>query len=327
MDKELEFQRRTGYEGALPPVLDQLTSLYGIGDYVSHSPVLMGYEDFNLKLETGKGKYFVKMFATFRTDEECRNYTGIIEKVLQAGVSHPTLYIGPNGPMFELPVDGKILKGCVLQFLEGQSFYETGFLLTSEEMREIVRQAAKINTLDIQRRDMYDSWAIPNFLTELEKNRHLLTPEDLILLDQIAVRFSTLDLNSLPQSLVHGDIIKTNVLKTNDGRLYVLDFSVSDSSPRIKELAVLFCNLLFDEKNPESFPEFYRLGLEEYQKTIPLSPQELSALPVFVQAAHAMHVICPTHEKIVNGVDNPENEYWLNLGKIGLKYTVETWQS
>jgi len=212
-----------------------------------------------------------------------------------------------------------------MQYINGKSFYELGEAPGTDEMRFFAGQAAIINNLDIEPRDIYDSWAIVNFLTEFEKNRQHLPPEDLRMINTVAEKFANVQVQALPHCLVHGDIIKTNTMKDTEGKVYVLDFSVSNHYPRIQELAVLFCNLLFDENNPETFDEYYKLGLEEYQKHIAFTSEELAALPVFVQAAHAMHVICPIRERVVNGNDTTENEYWLNLGRVGLKYTTQVW--
>lgn len=325
MSKELEFQKRIGYEGELKPVLQNLGDLYDIGKYVSHTPVLVGYEDFNVIFETDKGKFFVKMFATFRTKEKSKEYVDIMQEAIASGVNHPTLYSHPSGQLFEIPAEQTVIMGCVMQYLEGRSFYELRAVPTLEEMRFLARQAAAINGIDIQSRNVDDSWAVVRFLPGLEKNRKILDPEDLCLIEPLAKKFSQIDLNKLPHCLVHGDIIKTNALKDSQGKIWILDFSVADKYPRIQELAILFCNLLFDENYPEKFEEYYQLGLEEYQKIRQLTQLELDSLPIYIQAAHAMHVICPTYEKVVNHNTSEENEYWLQLGRIGLKYTSQEW--
>ena len=45
---------------------------YKLGDYISDSIITVGYEDFNYRLETSKGKYCVKIFNRQRSDEECK---------------------------------------------------------------------------------------------------------------------------------------------------------------------------------------------------------------------------------------------------------------
>ena len=84
--------------------------------------------------------------------------------------------------------------------------------------------------------------------------------------------------------------------------------------------------MLFDEDNPKTFQEYYNLALEEYQKHNPLTEEEIKVLPLFVKVAHVMHVLCATYERVVKGNNSAENEYWINLGKVGLKFTTSSWK-
>jgi Ser/Thr protein kinase RdoA (MazF antagonist) len=135
-----------------------------------------------------------------------------------------------------------------------------------------------------------------------------------------------LPIKQLPHRLVHGDIIKTNVMKDKTGKIYIIDFSVANFYPRIQELAVLLCNIFFDENHPDTFMDNYKLALDEYQKGIPLTPLEISSLPLYVKVAHAMHVLCATYEKEAKGNDSAENRYWLELGRKGLDFTIQLWK-
>ena len=137
----------------------------------------------------------------------------------------------------------------------------------------LARQAAIINQLDEKPHQIYDSWAVVNFVTEFDKKKQFLTKKDIEIIAPIKEKFQNKNLNQLPLCFVHGDIIRTNVMRDMDGKLYILDFSVANIYPRIQELAVLFCDIFFNEKNPSNFGEYYKIGLSEYQKTLPLTSQ------------------------------------------------------
>lgn len=66
--------------------------------------------------------------------------------------------------------------------------------------------------------------------------------------------------------------------------LYIIDFSVANIYPRIQELAVLMCNLFFDE----NYKDNYLFLIREYNKHHPLTEYEGEILPLFIQAAHVM---------------------------------------
>jgi Ser/Thr protein kinase RdoA (MazF antagonist) len=101
---------------------------------------------------------------------------------------------------------------------------------------------------------------------------------------------------------------------------------VSNYYPRVQELAVLFCDLFFNEKDPSNYAGNYQLGLEEYQKVLPLTQKELDILPLYTKAAHAMHIVNPIYLQKVEGNDAVENANWLNLGRTGLEFANDFWK-
>lgn len=87
----LDFQKRIDYEGDLSEVMQLVCDDYQLGEYRKHSIIPVGYEDFNLKLTTSQGIFFIKIFASFRSLKECQDYIAVISRILEAGVAHPKL--------------------------------------------------------------------------------------------------------------------------------------------------------------------------------------------------------------------------------------------
>lgn len=321
MEEEKKFQSRIGFAGDLVGPLGSICDAFGLGDYVSHKAVLVGYEDFNVVLRTGKGKFFVKFLASFRDEADCERYVEIIHKTIEAGVNEPKLLESNQGFIFRIPAGEQSLRVIVMEYIEGQSFYELQRPLTEAEEREVIRQASLINTVQHEPKFIYDSWAIPSFLKEFALVEKLMSASDLDLVQPLAHKFKEVKLDSLPHALVHGDIIKTNVLLSREGKIYIIDFAVANFYPRIQELAVILCNMLFDAKRPENFVSSYKMALDEYQKTIPLTSQEIFLLPLFVQVQHAMHIVgAVREEKIKKNLPSKEDDYWLEQGRVGLRY-------
>lgn len=320
--KEDEFQKRISYQGKLEPILTRVCSDFNLGEYKLHRVIIAGYEDFNLVLTTDKGDFFVKIFSSFRNLEECKRYIDIITHAVNAGVQTSDLYKSTQGFLYQIKAENIPIRLCVMRYINGKNFYELKAKPIPEEMCFLVKEATVINKINLKPTLLYDSWAIPSFLQEYKKLKPYLDKED-VELSSLEKRFSSLRIGELPHCFVHGDIIKTNVMKDDQGKIYIIDFAVANYYPRIQELAVLFCNMLFDEDDPESFERYYKLGLTEYQKHIPLTSMEHKILPLYVQLAHAMHVVRATYEKVVNKNASPENEYWLEVGKIGLRYTKQ----
>lgn len=321
-----DFQKRITYQGLPEKLFKQVAVDYDFGEFESGQEIAVGYEDYNVILTTSKGKYFVKFFASFRSKDDCSRYVDTMQKVLDAEVKHPKLYKSSQGFLHEIVLDGKTVWLCVLQFIEGQSFYELQQQPTEKELLLLAKQAALINQIDIKPEPVYDSWACVNFVKEFNEKKQYLSDEDLKIVEPLAKKFAEFDLQSLPHAFVHGDIIKTNVMRDTNGDIYVLDFSVSNWYPRVQELAVLFCDLFYNENDPSNFLELYEKGLASYQEVQKLTPEELEILPIYTQVAHAMHIVCPSYEREVNDNHTKENDLWLGLGQKGLRDSLDLWK-
>jgi Ser/Thr protein kinase RdoA (MazF antagonist) len=316
------FQKRINYQGYLKPLLQKVCSDFNLGKYHSFEIIPIGYEDFNLKLITSKGTFFVKIFASTRSEEECERYVEVINQTLSNGVTEPKLYKHNQEFLYKMGNDRLI----VIEYIEGKTYYELQTIPADEEIKFIVEHAALINKTKLKPSFVYDHWAITNILKEYaEKGKYLSAPNN-ELIKPLVDLFGSLNINNLPHSLVHGDITKTNVMKSANGNIYILDFAVANYYPRIQELAVLLCDLFFNPNKTTNFTKTYDFILSEYQKYIQLTPTEIKLLPSFVKLAHAMHILLANYEKVANNNSSAENEYFLNIGRLGLKYTTSLWR-
>lgn len=313
---ESDLQRRIEYSGELAPVIRDVLTAYGLGRYQTHKIVTTGYDDFNILVSGDQGGCFLKMFSAERDRAACERYIGIVQAALNCGVRHPQILEHPGGPLYSSAYPEGTVNLCVMELLEGSTLFELGVPPSSDEIREFGKQAALINGITLDVAPVYDSWAIPSFKEEFEKSAGYLSPEQLRLVEPLVKLYADINLESLPYSLVHGDLRTTNLFKTNDGALFVLDFSVANFYPRIVELAVLLADLKVTDN---IISEFEALVLEEYQSHLPLEDAELSALPVFIKVASAMNLLAAQREKIKNGNSTAENAHWISVGERGLK--------
>lgn len=324
MSEERVFQQRINFQGDLRFLLSRVCEDFGLGDYKLHRVITVGYEDLNILVCSNTDSYLVKILAGFRDENDRLRYSEIIQEVAKSEVAHPKLYQSNQGYLYSITLEKSTTHLFVMQFISGKSFYDLGTRPSKQEIAFLSRQAALINQFVIKPQYMYDSWAIVNFVKEYEEVKFHLEKQDVDLIEPLSLQFREIDLNSLPHCFVHGDIIETNVLKDEQDNLWIIDFAVSNFNPRIQELAILGCNLLFDEKNQGEFLDNYYLALDEYGKVIMLTEPEINLLPVFIQVAHAMHIIGATKSKL-KGEDSKENQYWFRTGRQGLSFTTKIW--
>ena len=306
---------RLNYDGDLESVVQRLCEAYGVGTSTHHSVIEMGYEDCNVIIDTEQDRFMAKMFAKTRTPDDVSRYAGIMQKVVEAGVHHPELISTANGEM--VYTDSGITL-VLMRFVEGKTFFELGRIPDDEERKAILEQAAKINNINYEPPYLFDSWAIPNIRTMFERVQQYIEPDDLQLVSKAMEQYEAIPVDELPYCFVHGDIIKTNLVKADDGGIYVLDFSVANRYPRIQELAVIAANLLHDE-NGSSLKERCEQIADEYSQLNPLTLQEREHLYAYALAGVAMEFMGSHQEKHINGNDSEETDYWLKLGREGLR--------
>jgi Ser/Thr protein kinase RdoA (MazF antagonist) len=316
---ETVFKQRIGFNGDLKEISKIICKDFNLGEFLNCEIILVGYEDFNFSLTTTNGKFFAKIYANFRTIDDCKRNTNIMVRAQEAGVSIPKLYKSNQGYLHTIRISSLTLRMCVMDFIDGKDFFISKAKITERDRIFIAHQASLINSINIKPKKVYDSWAITNFQLEFEKKSQYLESDDLKLIEPLLEKFQNLEIETLPHCFVHGDIIRTNVIKDKKDDIWIVDFSVSNYYPRIQELAVLACDMLFDKANKEESDKNLKGALEEYQKTIKLTAREIESLTAYIQLAHAMHVLCATYEKKVKNNNSKENEYFLDIGKSGLR--------
>lgn len=319
-----KFQDRINYKDNLIPLLYNICKDFNLGKYRSHLIIPIGYEDFNLTMTTNKGKYFIKIFASFRGDKECKRYVDIIKRSIEAGVSHPKLFESSQGYLYKTNYKNSDYL-IITEYLDGKMFYTLKINPDAEDTHFIVKQAALINSINIKPYPIYDHWAITSFLKEYSEKGKYLGKEDQQQIQPMLEVFHSLETDKLPHCFVHGDITKTNIIKNKTGEVFIIDFAVANWYPRIQELAVLLCDLFYNPTRSNNFLKIYNLVIDEYQKHIKLNPKEINSLPNYIKLAHVMHILLANYEKVVNKNNSEENNYFLDIGRKGLNFTNSIW--
>lgn len=245
-------------------------------------------------------------------------------KAVEAGVNHPLLIKTGNGNIVYTDNQANGISLVLMKFIEGKNFFELGRVLNADERQMVIEQAVKVNSIDYHPLYSFDSWAILNIKAMFEKVKRFLQPDDLNMIERVIAQYSEIPLDALPHCFVHGDFTKANVLKGDDGKIYILDFSVSNWYPRIQEISVIVANLLYDKDNPSTLHERIGLVLNEYGRLKPFTEEERKYIYPYALAGIAMEFLGAHQEKYINGYDTEETDFWMNLGRNGLKKEFAT---
>lgn len=317
-----DFNKRIGLNTDLQNISKKICESYNLRDFISNELITIGYEDYNYYLTTSSGKYCVKIFSKIRTEEDVKNYLDRIRAVANSEINAPKPLMVNNDITLSLDYEGNHYDICVFEYINGKNYFELGEKPSKDVIKEIARQTAMINNLDLKPVFIYDTWAIVNFAKEYNQKREYLSDDYKDEFDRLLVELNNIDFTNLPKAFVHGDIISTNVMLDENEKVWIIDFAVSNYLPRIIDLAVIACNMCLDEKSKDNTYENIALLINEYNKYNQLTEYELKVFRIFYRLANAMHILQPQYIIKTDG-DSDENQYWLNEGIIGYSYSED----
>ena len=295
---------------------------YSLGDYRSIKIIEIGYEDFNAIITSASGNYFLKIFSNLRTDEDAQS---LVERVFiseKNGIRSPKIYRNSDGNIITtIQHEKSKFRLCLMQYIEGNIFYELKENASDEELLKISDLAGAFGNIDYKPKFIYDTWAITSFIQEFERKKQYIDSEHLEQLQPIYNRFKEFDYNSLPKSFTHGDIILTNIIKDNNSDLWLVDYSVSNYTARLNEIVVAsndFALILNDKIESE---RRIKLMFERWASKVNATEFERKSFEMLYRVQNAIYTLIPLYE-ISKGNNSDENKMFLELGQFGLTLDV-----
>jgi len=302
----------------------KVAEVYGLGIVGSVKVLEIGYEDFNAVVSMqrdGENKYFLKVFVNSRTDDEAKEIMGRMLAAQSVGVSTPEIYANPQTKEYltEIKIEESRFRLCLIKYVDGDDFFSLGHKPDDNELLEIVEAASKIAKSDFRPKFIYDTWAINNFLIEWEKKKQYLKGDDLAIVEKIVDEFSKFCYDDLPKCFVHGDIRSTNVLKAKaDGKIYVIDWSVSNYVPRLNEIAVICGDLALLVGDLEKSVRRVKAAFGRWTELVRADEFERESFGMVYRVANAINIMNTNYE-IATGNTSDETMMHLNAGRFGLQ--------
>ena len=317
-----EFTARLDTDEPIKKVIAEGAEAYRLGALHNVSVIEVGFEDVNVKAETDNGIFLFKLFSAKRDEAEVDRNVSILNAVRDSAIHHPRLQLA--GEIIDFTTTAGI-RMVAMDYVEGKTFYDMKRIPTEQELGKIAAEAVKINNLDCQPQFLFDGWAIPNMRPMFEKVKDDLTGEGRMLVAEAFARYESIPLSELPTCFVHGDLTKANIVLGDDGEAYVVDFSVANVYPRIQELAVMSCNLMFDETGGKdlAFKDRVKSVVDAYRKAGgKLTDIEKQNVFNYALPGAAMEYMGSVNERVYAGDDSEETKYWEELGLQGLREAI-----
>ncbi|MCI9287150.1 MAG: phosphotransferase [Clostridia bacterium] len=300
-------------------VCKNICSIYHIGNYISHKIIEIGYEDFNIILNTTDGKYFIKILNKDRTDEECNRLANIYDIARNKGIRVPMIYKSNNKLVTEISIQSYKLRILLMEYIKGSNMYELERNLSLEEIEQVVYQAALINSIDFKVNPYYDEWTITNFNKEYKRKYNDICEEDKEIVKKVYEKFANINLDKLPKSYIHGDIMNANLIKDGE-KIWIIDFSVLSYLPRIIELVVMAYGICIHKNREDSIKRINYL-LSKYNQYNKITELELDIFNALLNVMGAMSIMQASYIKATSG-NFKENQYWIDKGKEAISLNL-----
>lgn len=309
------FDERLGDTKDIDALLVRATEYFNVGHLQNHEIITLGFEDYNVKLETDAGSYVVKIFAVENSELRAGRSEKVLAAAMKANIAHPHVYSGSEGLVYLDQETG--LRAICMDFVQGHTFYKTD-PPSDDQLKKIIEQAVKINQLEINTEHYADEWSVTNIEAMYERTRGVVPPENKKLVEHAINLYRQIPVEQLPVCIVHGDIIKSNVIVDESGTPFIVDFSCTNMYPRVQELSAICANLLngdglsVRQRNQKVVAMYKEFGGE-------LVELEVKWLYNYTAGAIAMEYLGCLAEVMESGEDNEEISYWRELGLSGLK--------
>lgn len=295
---------------------------YGLGRVQRFRQIHEGFEDYNIRLVTTKGTYLVKLFSQYKSFRHVKDNIKGLLAFENAGVRVPKLFKSKKGEyLYYYETRNAMALGCVMEYFPGKSFLKQKGEPTIEEMAEITKDIAKINSVSFRPQGIYDVWVVQNLPVEFDKKKSFLSQKDRRVMEKIVHMVKQVNYGKCTKATIHNDIQRSNVLKNNKGEIRIIDFSVMEHHAVSIELATylsLFC-INPGKTNRQDMQNITTMITQEYQKHKKLNAYDVSVIPTLMAGTYAANCLAASYELQGKGSDDEETNYWISLGREGMK--------
>ena len=285
--------------------LQRLADEYSLGVIHAHNLFTSGYENSNYGIETGKGKFVLKIFEGDGVKPETVRFEAeVMDTSSRAGVKTPKLYRNKNAELTSLFADtGKL--AIAMDFIDGENAAKREISdHVAEELGEQVGKmdaALKIFKDGSLTRQNYEFDGKCFLLLE---NKLDMVPSDLDknILRSIFNLFRAIKptFDSLPAGIIHNDVVLHNILIKGSSLAGIIDFSDMAFSPYIQNIADPMSHIFFTHNWK---PWQASLFVKAYRRYNKLSRQELGMLYELTLVRYAVVIVAMSYWNIAYGED------------------------
>lgn len=131
------------------------------------------------------------------------------------------------------------------------------------------------------------------------------------------MRFKNFDYDKFPKAYVHGDMMSTNLMRDIDGKIWLIDFSVSNYTERLNEITVICDDVALITGDKTESERRIKHSFELWCNKVGATDTEKDSFKMLFDVANAINVMNSSYEKYT-GNTSEETEMHLKAGLFGL---------
>lgn len=300
---------RIGKEIDLKQLSQEICKVYQLGEYCTHTIIEVGIDDLSYYLWTKKGKYVVKNLNIDKTLKEVDRFIKQYDIIMRNSIKAPNLLLNHGKHILLTELEGILIHSCVMECIDGQDLFSSKKRITNIEIDQLVEIMIALHHIKDKLEIEYDLWSFMKFdkVYQLVKPHIDKTQE----MEKLLQKYKQINFSIFPTCYIHGDLISTNIMRSQKGELSLIDFTSSGTGIRILDIVKVINSVIFNYEKIGESKEQIEYFLEQYQKKEKLSKEELGYLPFLLQVDSHTSVMLAEYEKEKNQIDNQENEFWI----------------
>lgn len=305
--------KRINLNVRLSTISNRICKLYGFEKPQSSIAISKGFEDFNYILNTVDKKYLVKIFNKKKSKRVCIRILERMKKAKNGNANVPDIYVCGNDNLCQMNIKGVTYRLCVMQYIErNEKNALTANSFTKVNLQKLVKQIVKMHNIEYIPKYINSSGGVLDFENMYTKYYKYLSTKNMKVVKNVYECFKKISIDKLPCAFTHGDLGIGNTIVDKNGKLYLIDFGLSNYYPRIIDLAQVFVNMCLVTNNKVKTVDRIKFVINDYEKHIKLTQYERKTLKILYKVTICIYILFTSyllHDKI-----NESNNTWLDKG-------------
>lgn len=323
-----EILARVNIDFSLEELVEQASRQFDLGAIKNFELIQHGYQDLNVKVDTDRGDFIIKVYSKRRTVVNVEEQTRALRFFHENGLPVPNLVPceTPRGDLelFNV-IYGRYGDACVavFEFFKGPSFDE--IKPKDTDFVYLAGCLARMHKLSFKISGYYDDWGAANLLNEFVEKGSLLTAtypdtrkavvpsEDRKSIEKIVERMQKVELHKFRQCVIHGDLYRSHALKRSEREYCIIDFGCMDFNAAVLDLAIFAAHFCLDgTEEPGEIRRVIELVEHAYRAAGgTITHAEKEVMPLLMGASHAAYVIATVNLIVAEGDSSKQTKGWL----------------